>query len=202
MADSNAMNCSRLSQMNLLLVNDHAGLREIIRDLLSLVYSPNIQIDEAQDGNRALRLYAERGPYNVVLTDIEHPGPNGLELAKTIWHRNRKQKVGFITAHSLSRTLFDGVLSLVFGGLDLIDFVDKLCPPSQALEVEVPLSAPTDSCFSPEFLRLWAGFMSPVPLMPLNSRNNRARRLKTLDQNYADRFFRKHVQPVLDSPNE
>jgi CheY-like chemotaxis protein len=158
--------------MKLLLVNDHAGLREGIRDLLRLVYSPNIQIDEAEDGNQALRLYAERGPYNVILTDIEHPGPNGLELAKTIWNRNRKQKVGFITAYSLSRTLFDGVLSLVFGGLDLIDFVDKLCPPSQAVEVEVPLSAPTDSCFSPEFLRLWASFRSPV------------------------------VQPVLDSPNE
>jgi CheY-like chemotaxis protein len=145
--------------MRLLLVNDHASLREGIRDLLRLVYSPNIQIDEAEDGHQALRIYGERGPYTVVLTDIEHPGPNGLELAKTIWHRNRKQKVGFITAYSLSRTLFDGVLSLVFGGLDLVDFVDKLSQPSKAVEIEVPLSAATDSCFSPEFLRLWAGFM-------------------------------------------
>lgn len=185
--------------MKLLLVNNHAGLREGIRDLLMRVYSPNIQIDVAEDGNQALRLYAERGPYNVVLTDIEHPGPNGLELSKAIWHRNRRQKVGFITAYSVSRTLLDGVLSLVFGGLDLIDLVDKLCPPSPAVEVEVPLPAPTDSCFSGEFLRLWASFMSP---MPLNSRDNRAGRLKRLDQNYADRFFRKHVQPVLDSPNE
>jgi CheY-like chemotaxis protein len=158
--------------MKVLLVNDHAGLREGIRDVLSLLYSPNIQIDEAEDGNQALRLYAERGPYHVVLTDIEHPGPSGPELAKTIWHRNRKQKVGFITAHSLSRTLFDGVLSLVFDGLDLIDFVDGLCPPSQAVEIEVPISAPTDSCFSPEFLRRWASFISPV------------------------------VQPVFDSPNK
>lgn len=161
--------------MKLLLINDQANLREGMRDLL-MALNPGVTIHEAADGNDALRLYAESGPYNVVLTDIEHPGPNGLELAKTIWHRNRKQKVGFITAHSLSRALFDGVLSLVFGGLDLIDFVDKLCPPCQAVEVEVPLSAPTDSCFSPEFLRLWASFMSPVPLMPLNSRNNRARR--------------------------
>jgi len=106
--------------MKLLLVNDHASLRHGIRDLLRMLDSPNIQIDEAEDGDQALRLYAERGPYNVVLTDIEHPGPNGIELAKAIWERNHDQKVGFITAHLLSSTLLDGVLSLVFDGLDLI----------------------------------------------------------------------------------
>ena len=125
--------------MKLLLLNDYASLREGIKELLLRLY-PGVEIHPAADGNEALRLYAECGPYDVVLTDIDHPGPNGLELAKAIWRRNFHQKVGFITAYSLSRTLFDGVLSQVFDGIELIDFVDRLYALSQAAPVEEPLA--------------------------------------------------------------
>jgi CheY-like chemotaxis protein len=50
------------------------------------------------DGDEALRLYKKRGPYDAVLTNIGHPGLDGIDLAKSIRTRNPNQRIGFVTA--------------------------------------------------------------------------------------------------------
>ena len=54
-------------------------------------------VDITGDGDEALRLYKKR-PYDVVLTNIGHPGLDGIELAKSIRNQNPKQRIGFVTA--------------------------------------------------------------------------------------------------------
>lgn len=56
------------------------------------------RIDSALDGNEALRLYRMRGPYDLVLTDIYHPGPSGMELVKRIRQKNSKQAIAVVSA--------------------------------------------------------------------------------------------------------
>ena len=50
------------------------------------------------DGNEALRLYRKRGSYDLVLTDIQHPGPDGIEVVKRIRDRNPAQAIAVISA--------------------------------------------------------------------------------------------------------
>lgn len=44
-----------------------------------------------------LRRYSKEGPFDLVLTDIGHPGMNGVELMRAIHKKNQKQNVKIIT---------------------------------------------------------------------------------------------------------
>jgi CheY-like chemotaxis protein len=105
--------------MKFLLVNDEPNLREGIKDFLLNAFA-DLSVDEAMDGNDALRIYSERGPYDLVLTDVKHPGPNGFEMAEMIWKQNRKQSIGFMTGYP--------VLSGSFTPTKIIEYVGKVCP--------------------------------------------------------------------------
>lgn len=72
----------------LLLVNDLEGLQEVFAAHLA---ETGWQIEPALDGNEALRLYRKQGSYDLVLTDIQHPGPDGIEVIKRIRKRNPSQ---------------------------------------------------------------------------------------------------------------
>ncbi len=51
----------------------------------------------AIDGDEALDLYRQQGPFDFVLTDVIHPGLNGLELAKAIRAQNHGQAIVVMT---------------------------------------------------------------------------------------------------------
>jgi CheY-like chemotaxis protein len=85
---------SIIGTVKILLVEDEKEIREIFGAMLT---SAGHDVDSASDGNEALELYNKRGTYYAVLTDILHPGPNGIELAESIWQKNPKQGIGFIT---------------------------------------------------------------------------------------------------------
>ena len=64
----------------LLLADDHPVNRTVLRHQLNIA---GFEVDVAEDGREALRLY-ERGRYGLVLTDLTMPGLNGYELARAI----------------------------------------------------------------------------------------------------------------------
>ena len=64
----------------LLLADDHPVNRTVLRHQLNIA---GFEVDVAQDGREALRLYA-RGRYGLVLTDLTMPGLNGYELAHAV----------------------------------------------------------------------------------------------------------------------
>lgn len=62
-----------------LVVDDDAGIRSVLRTLLA----PRYTLSEAADGEEALRLFARHGA-DLVLSDLQMPGIGGLELLRRI----------------------------------------------------------------------------------------------------------------------
>ena len=69
------------SSMRILLVDDMATMRRIIRTILSQLGFKNV--DEAEDGEVALQKLKE-GDYDFVITDWNMPNMTGLELVQAI----------------------------------------------------------------------------------------------------------------------
>jgi len=84
-----------MKKNRLLLVNDLPELQEIFAAILA---ESGWQTEPALDGNEALRLYRKRGPYDLVLTDIMHPGPDGIEVVTRIRKRNPSQAIAVVAA--------------------------------------------------------------------------------------------------------
>jgi len=58
---------------------------------------PGWQIDPALNGDDALGFYRKRGPYDLVLTDIQHPGTDGIKVVKRIRKRNPSQAIAVVS---------------------------------------------------------------------------------------------------------
>ena len=67
---------------NALLVEDNVSFRQALSDVL-LSYFPSIGIDEAGDGDEALRKVEYLRP-DIIFMDIQLSGGNGLEVTKEI----------------------------------------------------------------------------------------------------------------------
>lgn len=86
-----------MSKIRVLMVDDHAILREGLRALLS--YYDDVQVvGEAQDGAEALERVKELQP-DVVLMDIAMPGMNGLEATRLIREKYPSTRVLILTQH-------------------------------------------------------------------------------------------------------
>ena len=67
---------------NTLLVEDNVNFRQALSDVL-LSYFPLMGIDEAGDGDEALRKVEYLRP-DLIFMDIQLPGENGLEITRQI----------------------------------------------------------------------------------------------------------------------
>ena len=65
----------------ILLAEDDAGVRAYVSDVLR---SRGFAVLEAADGAAALRIAEGAGPFEILVTDINMPGINGLELARRV----------------------------------------------------------------------------------------------------------------------
>ena len=83
--------------IRVLMVDDHAILREGLRALLSYYEDVDV-VGEAQDGGEAVERVSELLP-DVVLMDIAMPGMNGLEATRLIRERHPQVRVLVLTQH-------------------------------------------------------------------------------------------------------
>ncbi len=67
------------SKPPVLIVEDEPGLRHLLR----LTLSQDFEVDEARDGEEALRRVAER-PYPLILLDVMLPGMDGYSICDVI----------------------------------------------------------------------------------------------------------------------
>ena len=84
------------SGTRVLIVDDHAMLRDAMRVALEL--AGHEVVGEAGDGNEALRLGEELSP-GVVLMDVSLPGPDGIEVTRTLCARDPELRVVMVTMH-------------------------------------------------------------------------------------------------------
>ena len=93
-------------ELTLLFAEDHTELRENTTEILKNFFK---QVDSAANGEEAFALYKskfqENEAYNLVLTDIQMPKMNGVELTQKIYEINSSQTVVVLSAHDESEYL-------------------------------------------------------------------------------------------------
>ena len=70
-----------LSGRRFLVAEDNALMRRMVCELLA---GHGAQVVEAKDGQEAVRLFREGGPFDVVLMDVSMPGMDGFAAARAI----------------------------------------------------------------------------------------------------------------------
>ena len=84
---------------NTLLVEDNASYRQTLSDAL-LLHFPLIGVDEAGDGEEALRKVEYRRP-DLIFMDIQLPGKNGLDVTKEIKRVYNEIVIVILTSNGL-----------------------------------------------------------------------------------------------------
>ncbi len=93
------------NKLNVLYVEDEKESREQISDIFKLLFH---SLDTAFDGEDALEKYNIK-PYDIVITDINMPRMNGIELTKRIKIQNPAQNIIIISAHNDSDYLLQAI---------------------------------------------------------------------------------------------
>lgn len=103
--------------MKILLVDD-----ENLKFFVPVLASAGHVVDAVMNSWEALILYERGGPYDLVLTDVDHPGLNGIDLAAEIQRCNPAQHIGVLTAYEVWQY---PTLTKPFRAKALLAFVDS-----------------------------------------------------------------------------
>lgn len=82
--------------MRVLIVDDEPTLRKMVR----LTLDETHEVQEAEDGGRALEAIRTSGPFDVVLLDQKMPGMTGVEVLAEIRRLAPQTRVVMLTAHA------------------------------------------------------------------------------------------------------
>lgn len=93
-----------MSNVNVLIVDDHPMFRQGLRDLVETDANLAV-IGEASDGETALTMAAEMAP-NVILMDINLPTINGLQVTRKLKDQSPEINVVMITGYDDAEQVF------------------------------------------------------------------------------------------------
>jgi DNA-binding NarL/FixJ family response regulator len=117
--------------MTILLIEDHSGFRRCTREYLEFVL-PNIKVWEAGGSEEAMALMKNHTA-DIVITDFNLPGMNGVEITGDIIVKFPGTKVIMMSGHyegEIVRSAFTaGVMGYVTkadSSLDLIDCIESV----------------------------------------------------------------------------
>ncbi len=118
--------------ISVLFVEDDEDIIKETSELLELVFS---EIDVARDGEEGLEKfnsYKKKNDkfYDLVITDIQMPNMNGIELTKLIYEQNKEQLLIVLSAHSESNYLLElvniGISHFILKPLEYNSFIHVL----------------------------------------------------------------------------
>ena len=120
-------------KLSILLVDDDPALVRLLRTVLTLEMNDEVELHTSTDPREALD-WLDAHHCDIVLSDIEMPELDGLEILRAAKRRNAWTQVVFITGHSS----LDRIMAAIELGADdyllkpidrptLIDVVTQLC---------------------------------------------------------------------------
>ncbi|HIC44760.1 MAG TPA: response regulator [Sulfurimonas sp.] len=89
--------------LNVLYVEDNKDLRDKTTTLFEMLFK---SIDTAEDGKVGLDKY-NKNHYDLVISDVNMPNMNGIEMCQKIKEVNPEQKISIVSAHDESSILID-----------------------------------------------------------------------------------------------
>lgn len=100
---------SQTKNLSILLVEDYEPLRHDLFEFLNDLYKT---VGIAKDGNEGLKVYqeyfeTEKMYFDIILTDIQMPVMNGVELSKQVRNINTDQQIIVLSGHTDSTYLID-----------------------------------------------------------------------------------------------
>ena len=98
--------CSNKPVGRVLVVDDHAAARESMVDVLR---HAGHEVESSGSAVHALPLLEEDDRFDVVLTDLQMPGMDGLEFIRQIGQRRLRVQVLMITAHATISSAVDAM---------------------------------------------------------------------------------------------
>ncbi len=101
-----------------MIVDDHQGIRLILKKHLELAISEPYEVIECESGEEAVEGYVLHHP-DCVLMDIELKQINGLQASEIILDHDPKAKIIIVTSHEIS------FMRKKAGELPIVDFVSK-----------------------------------------------------------------------------
>lgn len=114
--------------LNVLYVEDDKDLREETTTLFKMLFK---NIDTAEDGEIGLDKYNENA-YDLVISDVNMPNMNGIEMCKSIKEVNPEQKISIVSAHDESAILMDlikaGADGFILKPMHMDDLIVALYP--------------------------------------------------------------------------
>ncbi|MCL4557847.1 MAG: response regulator [Deltaproteobacteria bacterium] len=99
--------------VSILVVDDESSIRDLLKEYLSL---EGYKVDTAEDGNDAYT-YLRKSYYDIVLTDLEMPGMNGIELLEKANTEGLNHKFIILTGFGTVET---AIMALKLGAIDYI----------------------------------------------------------------------------------
>ncbi len=89
-----------MASKRVLVVDDHKPTRTLIRTILVGDTSEKFEVVEAENGEECLQLFDKKGPFQLVLLDVNMPVLDGYAACRGIRERDRKVPVIFVTGNS------------------------------------------------------------------------------------------------------
>jgi len=116
------------NNLNVLYVEDDQDLREETTTLFKMLFK---NIDTAEDGQVGLDKY-NQNTYDLVITDVNMPNMNGIDMCKNIKEVNPEQKISVVSAHDESNILMDliraGADGFILKPMHMDDLIIALYP--------------------------------------------------------------------------
>lgn len=107
----------------LLLVEDENALRGLVQQFLAL---EDFDVEPAVDGQQAIDAYTARGPYDLILMDLNLPYVPGVEACRQIKRMNHRQPILVCSA---------AILDSHTEALHALDIHDTLTKPYHPVEL-------------------------------------------------------------------